>query len=213
MKHPCANDPPGESARAALAPPEVARSRAWRGIVRHFRRSYRKRRRTYVVQNGKAVPVVTTGPPDGRDAIGPLWHRPGGYGQCLWCELPTEPRRRWHPECANQYTAARGQTRNLYGDLLEPGPCESCGAPGREIDHRLALSIGRALGYRWHVRAHLLSNLRWLCTACHAEKTTEDRRTLRAVQVAKGFQHEVGAIRTAALALPDHVTPRQGRLF
>lgn len=179
---------------------ELARAQALRGMVRHFRRVYA---RAYAPETFA------------RDWVGPLWATNRHYGRCVWCDQPCESRKRWHPECARQYVAARGQTVSLYGPLLEAGPCEGCGAPGREVDHRLALSVAHALGYRWHIRAHLLQNLRWLCTKCHNVKTAEDRRTLRAVQIARHWQAEVDAIASQLrpLSLPDHVTPRQGRLF
>ena len=54
-------------------------------------------------------------------------------------------------------------------------PCVLCGGPGEECDHRIAIAVAREIGYRTHIRAYLLRNLRWLCGPCHKQKTAAMR--------------------------------------
>ena len=66
-------------------------------------------------------------------------------------------------------------TGAVSGDyIIERTKCP-CGAWGIELDHTLALKVAARQGIRQYVRALLPDNLRWLCHACHATKTREDR--------------------------------------
>ena len=49
--------------------------------------------------------------------------------------------------------------------------CVLCKRPGQEVDHIIPVARCVELG----INPHDLTNLRTLCTACHAEKTEADR--------------------------------------
>ena len=49
----------------------------------------------------------------------------------------------------------------------------------RELDHRLAINVARAMGPEALRRAFTLENLHWLCGSCHRRKTRLDRRLAR----------------------------------
>lgn len=101
-------------------------------------------------------------------------------GTCVWCERACDKARAWHTLCVRSYLCARGQTFDLYKDpLVKYGPCEICGGPGDEIDHRLAICVAVREGRRATLRAFWLDNLRWLCRACHRTKTRRDRKVVR----------------------------------
>lgn len=104
-------------------------------------------------------------------------------GKCCWCGLECEKTRQWHTECVAAHAAAKGAVRKMCGTPVISGRkarCDECGVgDDLEIDHRLALSIGYELGLERWIRAHQLSNLRWLCHACHVVKTRDDRAALK----------------------------------
>ena len=119
----------------------------------------------------------------GRDLLGvSVGVRKGQRGTCCWCGRPCSPRRGWHDACVVAYTVAAGRTDALRsGDYcpahLREQRCESCGAAGDEVDHRVSLGVAHLLrqtGDRRWWRAWTVGNLRWLCHACHLAKTTLD---------------------------------------
>ena len=137
----------------------MTRYRELRGVVRHL------------------LPVVRRGRMHSRDALGHgFWAVPWGPpGVCRWCGLPTGfPRRQWDPDCLLQYRATRG------GAVAPKGPkvCETCEAPGEEVDHRVGIHHARQRGARAFVRTFLLENFRWLCRECHMRKSAEERGML-----------------------------------
>lgn len=172
--------------------------------------------------------------PDGRDAVGRFdgWasmnglprHAPNGTqlsrgwtkgylrrGWCIWCHRRCDRGRNWHDECGAQYQAARGLTVGFYGPLIPKGPCVVCGAPGTEIDHLVAIAVARKHGYRAHVRAYLLRNLRRLCERCHKAKTRADANTLARMRRADDLRAEL--CRRWPVMLPAPPEPRQLDLF
>ena len=54
-----------------------------------------------------------------------------------------------------------------------------CNKEADEKDHRLAITVARALGPAAMLRAFTIDNLRWLCFECHERKTTQDRQLAR----------------------------------
>ena len=96
---------------------------------------------------------------------------------CRWCEEPCDPGRAWHQECVPWYWCATGQQAGIGGQPLIPrtGVCAECGANTTgQLDHRLAIGVARLLGERAWLRAHMLTNLQWLCSDCHLAKTAQD---------------------------------------
>lgn len=138
----------------------VDRMRQYRGLLRH-------------------VPHPECG--DVRRGI-PTFDRLRHYdGRCRWCGVTfteAEGRRAWHPACVAAYWLATAQSSRLRRFLRTPGTCV-CGAPGTELDHTDALSVASASGdRRRYIEALTITNLRWLCRACHSRKTGADRRRL-----------------------------------
>ena len=116
-----------------------------------------------------------------RDLIGYIGKHQAVYRTCKWCRRTVAPPARyWHTDCATSYRVARG-TQDAYGRIpqLKTKRCQQCGTEKRplEIDHRVALSVAQASGdWRTLLRAYDIGNLRWLCRACHAAKSGDDRR-------------------------------------
>lgn len=91
-------------------------------------------------------------------------------GLCRWCgEHTSSIRLTWHSYCLNAYYVASGQKPSMQITM-----CEDCAGPADELDHRLAISVARALGPQALRRAFTLENLQWLCRSCHQRKTRED---------------------------------------
>lgn len=120
-----------------------------------------------------------------RDLVGPLPPRlralrdREGNKLCSWCRRSTASRRRnWHETCIRAFFAARGIQHYMNGwPIAVRTPCQECGGPGEELDHRVALSVAWARqDRRALIRAYTLGNLRWLCHDCHTAKTAADRR-------------------------------------
>ena len=106
--------------------------------------------------------------------------RPRGY--CIWCGRACNKGAAWHSKCVTQYALASGLTYSFGRPLLKRAPC-TCGRPGNELDHELALSVAKLLGSRrLRLRSVLRDNLRWLCRDCHARKTASDRKLLAAIR-------------------------------
>ena len=130
------------------------RHRQLRGLVLHHRRHPSEHPRRLVNRTAR-------------------WGEPPVNGICRWCYEPTAGiKLRWHLYCLSAYRAASGQ----HPDEMQHTPCEICGAPPDEIDHRLAIRVARALGSAAMLRAFTLDNLRWLCRSCHRRKTRQDRQ-------------------------------------
>ena len=130
------------------------RHRQLRGLVLHHRRHPSEHPRRLVDRTAR-------------------WGEPPVNGICRWCYEPTAGiKLRWHLYCLNAYRVASGQ----HPDEMQHTPCEICGAPPDEIDHRLAIRVARALGSAAILRAFTLDNLRWLCRSCHRRKTRQDRQ-------------------------------------
>ena len=113
-----------------------------------------------------------------REVCGPVsrhWPYPG---VCWWCHERVENRRarKWHTRCLRYFFAARGITAQLapWGELCANG----CGALGKQLDHHVAIGVAGRTSERELLRAFLPENLRWLCHACHAQKTGQDRREM-----------------------------------
>ena len=133
-----------------------------------------------------------------RDLTGGLTF-PRSYGVCRWCRRPCPPPARfWHPECVTAYRVARGIQDVRIADiphLLAERTCQQCGASRTarrplELDHRLALSVAWSRGDRRSLLlAYDVSNLRWLCGACHALKTGEDRRRANNLRAGRAECH------------------------
>ena len=115
--------------------------------------------------------------------------REANGARCRWCrQVADEPRRRnWHSYCLPAYWAATGShgwvAATLQIEARDRGEtlvCEQCGDVARlELDHRDALSVAWASGDdRRLMRSLMLDNLGWLCHACHAVKTGQDRRRM-----------------------------------
>ena len=81
----------------------------------------------------------------------------------------------WHLYCLDAYRVVSGQKPSQ----LQMTMCEGCGGTADELDHRLAISVARALGPTALRRAFVQENLRWLCRECHRRKTRFDRRLAR----------------------------------
>ena len=159
------------------------RYRALRGLVLHVVRN---------PQRGLPGGIVCRNP-----ASGASWGRglKGSSTVCVWCRLPVAPgptgrARRWHRDCVSYYGLANGGHEVGWSELVsarlpdqearqEAHRC-SCGEPGRELDHTLAIGVAQwlaaHLGRRVYALAFTLENLRWLCHACHAGKTGTDRQ-------------------------------------
>ena len=156
-------------------PATIDERRALRGLVRHARRC----------DKGRAGRLGKR-----------WWARPGAQHRelvgiqlggrrsaterrrCVWCGDETEPRRRWHDGCVVAYLVASGKVRYaVNGETFVSGPCEVCGRPGTEIDHRDSLAAAARSGsWRRRIRAFTRGNLRPLCRECHVAKTRRDRR-------------------------------------
>lgn len=132
-------------------------------------------------------------------------------GWCIWCHRRCARGRNWHDECGAQYQAARGLTVGFYGPLCPPGPCVVCGAAGTEIDHLVAISVARKRGYRAHVRAYMVANLRRLCGPCHKAKTAADAHTIARMRRADAIRAELD--RRWPVMLPAPPEPRQLELW
>ena len=116
-------------------------------------------------------------------------------GRCRWCGRPTSERTVWHPACVPAYWAATAQSSRLRRYFRRKPACP-CGQPGTELDHIDALSIASASGDRHrYVRALTLANLRWLCHACHAAKTGDDRRRLNDLLHGQAEQRKLHRLR------------------
>ena len=100
------------------------------------------------------------------------WGEPPINGVCRWCyERTASLKTRWHSYCLNAYRVASGQKPEEMQLTL----CEICGGRADEMDHRLAITVAKALGTEAELRAFTLGNLRWLCRGCHRRKTRQDR--------------------------------------
>ena len=143
------------------------RYRELRGLLIHFRKNWPWVRQARTFQRG----IVPTLPPYG-----------GTPGQCRWCQLPTERRLRWHPDCIDAYRASTGQSlHNIWGTASAP-PCP-CGQPATELDHQDALVLAwTSWDPRRIMRAYLLDTFTWLCKPCHAAKTRADLAALKAIR-------------------------------
>ena len=76
-----------------------------------------------------------------------------------------------------------------------------------ELDHRDALSVAWASGdERRLMRALALGNLRWLCHACHAAKTGEDRRMMTSLLNGM-YQHSKQPLDPAETDTTQHSQP------
>ncbi len=160
----------------------VDRIRQLRGVVLLVRRIREEHGRDWAA-DAAAPWMIGRGLPCSK-----RYWKPGGInelGVCRWCGQGglTSRRTFWHRECITQYIACQGLQREPGGgSVVSPESCcNVCGLQSlprqiHEIDHKLAISVARYLGEREFVRAHLLSNLQWLCRACHAHKPAEDRR-------------------------------------
>ena len=117
-------------------------------------------------------------------------------GHCRWCGRPCAARSAWHPACIPADWAATAQSarlRQYFG--RRRGSCP-CGWPGTELDHIDALSLASASGDRKrYLRALTFANLRWLCHACHAAKTGDDRRRLNDLLIAQAERRKLAALR------------------
>ena len=138
------------------------RSGPYRGLLRHWRAADGIWRQTGTSWYHRELFPAFPGPTSER-------------GFCRWCDEPCETRRHlWHPECVVYYFAALARLVAFDEHWMPPTDCP-CGKPGAELDHRLALAVAWHLGERAWLRAHLPSNLQWLCRDCHRRKTAEDR--------------------------------------
>jgi len=132
-------------------------------------------------------------------------------GSCRWCggEILHETgprkgdlnrRRRWHPDCAEQYNQSDPRAARALVRKRDRGFCACCGldtyALRRRIRGRGSHRKLRELGFQprrslWeldHVLAlvdgggHELSNLQTLCVPCHRRKTRKEAALRRAGQ-------------------------------
>ena len=151
-----------------------ARYRGLRGWVRHVLRN------TKCLDGGVASRKPAWG----------IGYR-GVYGTCTWCGLPALSRKgrklKWHGQCARYHAVAVGaMTFNKSWRVtlvVERAAC-ICGAPGTELDHRLAIGVAARLTKlsgrnRPYALAFLPDNLWWLCHDCHTAKTRFDRAWMR----------------------------------
>ena len=182
---------------AMKVPATIDERRALRGLVRHARRV---RARSL---SGDPRSLSCPPPPGrGRRLVYQVsaWKKP--VGTCVWCGDPTGPRRWWHRRCADVYIVARGQVRTPEGapSLLD-APCEICGRPGTETDHRDSLgSAARSGSWRRLIRAYTHGNLRRLCRECHATKTRRDRCEQAALT--RGDRREQADLASPQMVLP-----------
>ncbi len=167
-----------------------ARRRAMRGFIRHIVRPQRERNRT------ESATVI-------RSLSGSTYQRSwkdpprDGTRRCRWCWQPVDRRgTRWHRECLRWFGAARGLTTYPVGQtpLIPRQRCCKCSAAAYryverfnewapeplQLDHAIGLALADELGRWWSVRARTPDNLRWLCRGCHAVKTADEARAVRA---------------------------------
>ena len=84
-----------------------------------------------------------------------------------------------------------------------------------ELDHRDALSVAWASGdERRLMRALALGNLRWLCHACHAAKTGDDRRMMASL-LNGTYQHSKHPLDPSPITntQPSQPNPEQASLW
>ena len=94
-------------------------------------------------------------------------------GRCRWCyENTAGIHLSLHEYCLDVYRVASGQKPAT----IQLSMCESCADPAKELDHRLAVTVARALGSDTLRRAFPIENRRWLCHDCHRRKSALDRR-------------------------------------
>ena len=133
------------------------RQRQFRGLVLHHRRHPSGHPRRLVKRSNR-------------------WREAARRGYCRWCyERADHIRATWHSYCQNAYRVAAG----LRSKGIQRTPCEMCNKEADEKDHRLAITVARALGPAAMLRAFTIDNLRWLCFECHERKTTQDRQLAR----------------------------------
>jgi 5-methylcytosine-specific restriction enzyme A len=79
--------------------------------------------------------------------------------------------RRRNPPPFSPYATPIWKTLRSETKARANGLCEICGAPGTEVDHRVALALGG--------RFEDPNNLQLLCRRCHARKTGQDAKEAR----------------------------------
>ena len=160
---------------ASATTPSVVRIRQLRGLLVHAK-------------------IDLDHPPTGRDrrAIVPSLSSHRKYdGICRWCQRPTNVGRTvWHLYCLPAYHAARGVQMDALSKPLVPNTNCPCGNPGHELDHHIAISLAQARHSRREIlRAHILDNLQWLCSACHRQKTADDMRRIANLRAGRAESH------------------------
>ena len=105
------------------------------------------------------------------------WGEPPINGVCRWrYERTASLKTRWHSYCLDAYRVASGQKPEEMQLTL----CEICGGRADEIDHRLAITVAKALGKEAELRAFNARQSQMAVPAMPPAQDGQDRIIARA---------------------------------